>query len=87
MIVDDLDVLSPERCPSEHDAILVVDSNAVLAFPVAFQRFELVARRNVQQPQFVDRIDLLELAPRDAPDLVGAKKRDGDEVRIAPTRG
>jgi hypothetical protein len=30
--------------PDETDAELIVDSNAVLAFPIAFERFQVIAR-------------------------------------------
>jgi len=48
MVVDDLDVFGVRAGPSETHAPLRVDTNAVLAFTVAFQGFEPVARRHFQ---------------------------------------
>jgi hypothetical protein len=48
VIVGDFDIYWPSGCPREADAPLVVDSDAVLAFSVALQLFETVARWNAQ---------------------------------------
>src|SRR5579864_2580890 len=51
MIVDNLDRESVVAPPDEANTELVVDPNAVLATPVALERFESVARqRQVVQP-------------------------------------
>jgi len=48
MVVDDLDRFGVRAGPCETDTPLRVDTNAVLAFTVAFQGFEPVARRHFQ---------------------------------------
>src|SRR5579863_4938620 len=45
VMVNDLDVLGSRRCPAKADAPLIVDANAVLALPVAFQCFKPIAGR------------------------------------------
>jgi hypothetical protein len=44
MIVDYLDIIHTVSLPAEADAPLVVDSNAVLAFAIATECFQLIAR-------------------------------------------
>lgn len=51
MIVYNLDVVSIRLLPVETDSPPVVDSNAVLALPVAGQFFETVAGKNPQISQ------------------------------------
>ena len=53
MIVDDFDLHRAAFGPSKANAPLIVDSNAVLASSVAFQRFKPMGRRNkeVGQPR------------------------------------
>ena len=62
MVIDDFNIGRPRRSlwPLEADPPLVVDANAVLAFPVAFERFETVAGQ-VQIQQRRGRIMLVEL--------------------------
>ena len=48
MIVDDLYVFGTVVSPAEADAILVVDSDAVLSAAISFQGLEPVARRDAQ---------------------------------------
>ena len=48
MVIRDFHVVGVAVFPAETDAPLVVDADAVLAFPVAFERFEPVARRHAQ---------------------------------------
>jgi len=54
MVVDDLDIFGVRAGPSETDAPLRVDSNAVLASTVAFQSFEPVARWVNQRAEVTD---------------------------------
>lgn len=51
-------------CPAETNPPLVVDANAVLSSPSAFQRFQPVARRHRHIRQLCRRIQLQQLAPR-----------------------
>jgi hypothetical protein len=48
MIINNFHVVGVAICPAKADAPLAVDSNAVLAFAAAFERFEPVARSNPQ---------------------------------------
>jgi len=54
MVVDDLDLFGVRAGPSETGAPLRVDTNAVLAFTVAFQGFESVARWVNQRAEVTD---------------------------------
>ncbi len=45
MIVDDFDLERGARLEAEADAPLVVDTDAVLAFAIAMERLQMVARR------------------------------------------
>jgi len=48
MIVHDLDVFSPCVRPTEAEAELIVNADAMLARTVPFQRFQPIPRRNPQ---------------------------------------
>lgn len=48
MIIYYLDIMRISINPSETDAPLLVDPNAVLALSITLQGFELVSRRNSQ---------------------------------------
>jgi hypothetical protein len=48
MIVHDFHVSRVAICPHKAEAILIVDPNAVLPFPVAFERFQVVAGQRGQ---------------------------------------
>jgi hypothetical protein len=48
VVVDDLDIVGIASLPSEADAPLVVDANAVLAPAVALERLPLIAGRGRQ---------------------------------------
>jgi hypothetical protein len=61
---DDLDVLGACLGPTEADAELVVDADAVLAGAVALQRFQPVARRHTQVVQPSGDLQLAQPAPR-----------------------
>lgn len=49
--------------PGKAHAPLIIDANAVLAFAVALQRLQQVARRNAKTVQFSGRVQLQQLAP------------------------
>ena len=58
MVVHDFHVGRVAVCPREADAVPIVDANAVLALPVAFERFQVVAGKGGQVLQgfrFVER--------------------------------
>ena len=48
MIICDLHIIRISRPPSKTDTPLVVNANAVLAFPVSFERFQSVSKRNTK---------------------------------------
>jgi len=48
MIVHDLHVGRVAICPHKAEAIPIIDTNAVLPFPVAFERFQVVAGERSQ---------------------------------------
>jgi hypothetical protein len=62
VIIDDLYVMSIARTPSETNAPLVVDPDAVLTGPVTFQRFQPVAGRNAQKIESRRGVDLQQLS-------------------------
>jgi hypothetical protein len=66
VIVDNLNVISIAGAPSETDAPLVVDPDAVLAGSIAFQRFEPIARRDAQEIQSRRSIDLQQFSMRNS---------------------
>jgi hypothetical protein len=43
MVIGNLDVESIPRIPAEADAVLIVNSNAVLPFAASFERFQPVS--------------------------------------------
>ena len=49
--IDDFDIVRIAFLPEKADAPLLVDSYAVLTFPITGEAFQMVARRN---PQVVD---------------------------------
>jgi len=61
VVVGDFDVVGIAGFPSETDAVLVVNPNAELPFPVAFQGFQPVARRCLQIVQFGRRPEVFQL--------------------------
>ena len=48
MIVDDFDVLSAGIGPSETQAELIIDPDAVLSFPIAFKGFQTIPGWNAK---------------------------------------
>jgi hypothetical protein len=83
MVIDDFDVLGAAVRPSEADAPLVVDANAVLALPVSPQGLQPVPRRNPQIAEATRDLELAKLATRhvgtgfEAPDPVTARQGSG----------
>lgn len=58
--------------PGEANAVLLVNTNAVLAFAVLSQLFEVIRRRRLQIAQRASRGDVRELPLRNAPNRVRA---------------
>ena len=46
MIVNNLNFERITLSPNETNAILIVDADAVLAFPITLQSFEMIARKD-----------------------------------------
>jgi hypothetical protein len=81
MVVDDFYVGWPRLGPSEADSELLVDSNTVLAFPDAFQRFEAVSGRYPQVFQGIGLVQLIQLPSRDTPEVGRAGFRGALRLR------
>jgi hypothetical protein len=58
MVVCDLNFVGIAILPTETDAKLIVDSNAVLPFAATTQSFQSIARRNRQFGAVLDLVDL-----------------------------
>ena len=66
MIVRHFDVVGVALLPTEADAPLVIDANAMLASAIARQSFQPIGRWNPQIVQALSDIELYQLAPRKA---------------------
>jgi hypothetical protein len=64
MVVSDLHVEGISLTPPKADSPLLVDTDAVLASPVALQCFEPIAGRNTQIEEGASTVEVQELAPR-----------------------
>src|SRR5580704_11672266 len=64
MIVDDLNFVSVALAPNKTKPPLVVDSDAVLSFSIAMQRFQTISRRRHQVSQFSSAVQLPKLPAR-----------------------
>ncbi len=64
MIIHNLDVPGAGLRPPEAQAISVVDPNAVLAEPIALERFEPIAWGNAEIFEVSGDLELTELSPR-----------------------
>ena len=76
VVVDDFDVVGPTLRPAEAQAVLVIDTNAMLSFTVAMQLFQVVAR-GLQVLQFNGLIKTVQLHPRPLEDVAGARATRG----------
>ena len=63
MIVDYLDIERISLLPEEADAILVIDSNAVLSDAIAFESFQFVTARSRKIAQLLSRVQSFQLPP------------------------
>src|SRR5690606_37452422 len=68
VIINNLDIFRTSVRPAEADAPLVVDPDAVLAFPVTLQLFQPVARGRRQITQFSRRLQQGQFALRNLAD-------------------
>jgi hypothetical protein len=62
VVVDDLDILRSIRGPNETDTPLVIDPDAVLAFPIALEGLQAIAWGYPQVVQRRRPVELLEFA-------------------------
>ena len=69
MIVNNFNIFRAVHAPAKTNSPLVVNANAVLAFPITFQRFKPIRRWRKQVPQFRCIIQHLEFAGRDNADI------------------
>jgi len=59
VVVDDLDFEGIVSFPYETDSVLIVDSNAVLAFAISAKPFQTVARWHGKLPHIPNAIQLV----------------------------
>jgi hypothetical protein len=62
VVIRDLYSVRSVHLPDKADAVLIVDSDAVLARAVPFQRFEAITGRHAQIAQIDGRFNLIQLA-------------------------
>jgi len=67
MVVRDLDFMRIAILPTETHAILLIDTNALLTAPAAFQTFKPVAWRHRQVAEITCPVDLIQLPPGNCP--------------------
>jgi hypothetical protein len=72
MVVNDLNVLCAPITPDEAETPLVVDTNAMLPFPVAMQCFQAIPRWRCQVAQFGSAVQLPKFSARDLLDCLKA---------------
>jgi len=70
VVINYLNIKSVTIAPNETDAILVVDADAVLAFPIAPQSFKVIPWKDCQITQLMGRVQLHELSLRNSGDLL-----------------
>jgi hypothetical protein len=64
MIINDLDIERVSVLPLEADAPLLIDPDAVLTLAIAFQRFQLIRRRNHEIAQISGAVQILQFLTR-----------------------
>jgi len=72
VVVHEADFPRPGLRPFKANTELVVDAKAVLAGPLAPQRLQMVSRRDLEGDQGDRRVELVQLATRDGPELARA---------------
>ncbi len=73
MVIAYFDPLRSLVAPDETDSVLVVDTDAVLPFSVPVERLQAVPRWDPQRLKRDHGVQLVELALRDSPQLLGAR--------------
>jgi len=70
---------APRTCfgPDEAHPVLVIDTNAVLAFAITFQRLQPISRRHPKRSQSYYGVKLVQLSPRDRPELLRTRSSHG----------
>ena len=71
MVIDDFDLVGSVWLPLEADSPLLVDSYAVLAFPISAQCFKTIRGRNAQVVQLIRDVELQEFPVGDRLDISG----------------
>jgi len=82
MVIGDCDPFRSLVGPSEGDSVLVVDSDTVLPLSVPVQRLQPVPRWDPQRPKRNRGVQLVQLALRYPPHLLGT--RPSRRFRAAP---
>ena len=70
VIIRDLDVFRAPFSPNKANPVLLVDSDAVLAFPVSRKCLQSIAGGNLQFLQRLNRIELIQFSRGDLPELL-----------------
>jgi hypothetical protein len=70
MVVGYFHIVRPVIFPTEADAVLVVDSNAVLTSPISHQFFKSISGRIPKRIERNDGVNISKLALRSAPTLL-----------------
>jgi len=81
MVINDLNISRTVISPAKTDAILLIDSNTVLSFAVAGQRFKSIARWYPQFFQSLNRVQLVQFSRRGGPQLSGTTLARGFRVK------
>jgi len=66
VIVNNFNILGTCASPAKAEPVLIIDPYAVLTDPIAFERFESVARRNPQVIEAGRNLKLPQLPQRDS---------------------
>ena len=69
MVVNNFNIFRAVHAPAKTNSPLVVNANAVLAFPITFQRFKPIRRWREQVSQFQCIIQHLQFAGRNNVDI------------------
>jgi hypothetical protein len=72
MVIDNLDQQRTPVIPLETNPVLIVDSNAMLSFPITGKFFKAITRWHHQIVQPCRRIQLIQLPCRDSPEVTRA---------------
>ena len=75
VIIDNLHIVDAITLPSETDAPLIADANAMQPGPIALKSLQSIPRRHIQFIECGDRIDLDQFAHRCAGDRIPAASR------------